>query len=126
MTDDLAPVLSKLPEPMPASTLTATVMARIEREAERSAEAKVTVQVRRPREVRTWLWTFAGVALVLAAFANGWLSTGSLPDFTSPRVGRGGQSLIPVQGPATALLGVGLLVYLAGLFAPLLSDQSRR
>ena len=123
MVDDLTPVLARLPEPLPPSTLTATVMARIEREAEQHAADTLAAPARRP-ELRAWLWTFVGIALVLVAFINGWLSMETLPDFTAPVIGRGRPSLMPAGGPFALLVGVGLLVYLAGLFAPLRSGKT--
>lgn len=124
MMDDLTPVLSRLPEPMPSSTLTATVMARIEREADHKAHAKVAVPASRARELRTWLWTFAGVAVVLMVFVNGWLSSGSLPNFTSARIGLGRAPLMPVGTSVSLFLALGLIAYLAGLFAPLRSEEA--
>ncbi len=124
MTDDLTPVLSQLPEPMPPSTLTATVMARIEREAELEADSMITVPVSRARELQTWFWTFAGIALVVFVFINGWVSAGSLPDFTASRIGLTAAPLMPIGTSVSLLLAFGLLVYLAGLFAPLRSDRT--
>ena len=121
MIDDLAPLLRDLPEPAPPSSMTATVMARIEREAEQKAHVKVGVPVSPARELRTWSWTVAGVALVLIAFVNGWLSSGSLPDFASARIGINHAPLMPVGTGVSMLLALGLIAYLAGLFAPLRS-----
>ena len=121
MTDDLTPFLSRLPEPMPQSTLTATVMARIEREAERKADSKATVPVGRARELQTWLWTFVGVALILTVFVSAWLSSGSLPNITSARIGLDHAPLVPVEARVSVLLALGLIAYLAGLFSPLRS-----
>ena len=126
MTDDLTPVLSQLPEPMPPSTLTATVMARIEREAELKAESMVAVPVNRARELQTWLWTFAGIALVVMGFINGWVSAGSLPDFTAARIGLNRAPLMPIETSVSLLLAIGLVAYLAGLFAPLRSERRDR
>jgi hypothetical protein len=42
-----------------------------------------------------------------------------LPSFTSPLIGQGSPTLIPIQGSAVLIIGLGLLIYLAGLFAPL-------
>jgi hypothetical protein len=123
MMDDLTPILSRLPEPMPASTLTATVMARIEREAEEKADAKAAAPASRAREFQTWLWTLVGVSLGLVVFINGWLSAGSLPDFTAARIGPKRAPLMPIGTSASLLLAVGLLVYVAGLFAPLRSER---
>ena len=117
--DDLTPVLSRLAEPMPPSTLTATVMARIEREAERKADEKVAVPVSRARELQTWLWTFVGVALVLAVFVSAWLSSGALPNITAARIGLNHPPLMPMESRVSLLLALGLIAYIAGLFAPL-------
>ena len=125
MTDDLAPLLNELPEPVPPSSITVTVMARIHREVEQKREAErksgstVTVSARQPRELQTWVWTFVGLALVLAVTIKGWLSSGSLPDFTSSRIGLGHVALMPVQGSLALLLALGLVIYLGGLFSPL-------
>ena len=121
MTDDLTPVLSQLPEPIPPAALTATVMARIEREAERKAEAAIAVPVNRPRELQTWLWTLVGVSLVLVVFINGWVASGPLPDFTSSRIGPNRAPLMPIETSVSLLLALGLAAYVAGLFAPLRS-----
>lgn len=119
MMDDLTPVLSRLPEPMPPSTLTATVMARIEREAEQRAEAKAAVPVSRAREWQAWLWTFSGAAIVMLVFIKGWLASGGLPSVTSARIGLGHAPLMPVGTSVSLLLALGLVAYLAGLFGPL-------
>jgi hypothetical protein len=121
MTDDLTPVLSRLPEPMPPSTLTATVMARIEREAGQRANATLTVARSRSREFQTWFWTFAGIGLVLMVFINGWLSSGVLPSLTAARIGFNRVPLMPAGTSVSLLLALGLIAYLAGLFAPLRS-----
>jgi hypothetical protein len=129
MMDDLTPLLSRLPEPPPASTLTASVMARVHREVERKLEAEQTSgaaiasRAGRLRELQPWLWSCGGVALVLLAFVNGWLSSGSLPSLTSARIGVGHQGLMPVGPGVSVLLALGLIVYLAGLFAPLRTGQ---
>ena len=122
MMDDLTPVLSRLPEPMPPSTLTARVMARIEREAEQKAH-EVAVPVSRARELQTWVWTTAGIALVLVVFIKSWISSGSLPSLIAARIGLNHQPLMPVGPSVSLFLALGLITYLTGLFAPL---QSRR
>lgn len=119
--DDLTPVLARLPEPAPPSTMTATVMARIEREAERKADEKAAVPAGRARESEPWLWTFAGVALVLMVFVQGWLSSGTLPNLTSARIGVNHAPLMPGGSSVSLLLALGLAIYLAGVFAPLRS-----
>lgn len=121
MNDDLAPLLKELTEPAPPPTMTATVMARIAREAERRAEVPAVAPADRRADVAAWLYTFAGVAVVLLVCGYGWISTRSMPDLTSARIGLGRPTLIPVQGPLLVALGLGLLFYVAGLFAPLRS-----
>jgi hypothetical protein len=123
MIDDLTPLLRDLPEPAPHSSMTASVMARIEREAERKAEARSATRVKATGEVRVLFLTVAGLALVGVLFAYGWLSLETPPDFTSPRIGFDRARLVPIQGPAMWLVGVGLVIYLAGLFAPLRSGE---
>jgi hypothetical protein len=114
MNDDLAPILSTLSEPVAPSSMTTTVMARIAREAD------LAVAVEQPRERPVWLWSLAGLVVVIAAVAYGWTTGVGLPDVLGPKVG-GRLALLPMGGPLTAVMAVGLLVYLAGLFAPLRS-----
>jgi predicted phage tail protein len=121
MNDELAPLLKALPEPAPPLTMTATVMARIAREADRRVEDQVTVPVRRGADVAAWLYSVTGAALVVVVFAYGWVTSGAMPDLTSARIGLGRPSMMPALGPFSALLGLGLLIYLAGLFSPLRS-----
>lgn len=116
MNDDLAPVLADLPEPPVPEGFAATVMARIARETE--PEVVVPVVARRAA-MPAYLWALVGVALVVGAGFYGWYDTGALPNLTSARVGLGRAAALPLQGPALVLCGVGLLVYLAGLLAPL-------
>jgi hypothetical protein len=63
--------------------------------------------------------------VVFCATAWRWLVTGALPDLTSPRIGRDSLALAPIDGPAVLVLGLGLLLYLGGLFAPLRSRIPR-
>ena len=129
MIDDLGEVRTRLVEPAPPATLKATVMARIAREADRasSAAAAEGVPVRRRHDGPVWLGAAAGLAIVLGASAYagayGWFETGALPDFTSPRTA-GNLALIPTE-PVALVVGLGLLVYLAGLLAPLGSGERR-
>ena len=121
MIDHVATVMARLPEPTPPASLKATVMARIAREAEQqdiAAEAADPARIRRERSA--WIWTLAGgLATVMGASVYGWLVRGAMPSFTSPLIGGVSPTLIPMQGSAALVIGVGLLIYLAGLFAPL-------
>jgi hypothetical protein len=119
MIDELAPVLTRLPDPAPPASFRAIVMARIERDVDRqrASEREATTPARRRYDRPVWLWTLAGLAIVLGASAYGLLAGGSLPDLTSPRIGRA-PLMMPMEGPAL-IVGLGLVVYMAGLLAPL-------
>ena len=120
MIDHVATLMARLPEPTPPASLKATVMARIAREAEEQREIAAADPARIPRERPVWIWTFAGgLATVLGTSVYGWLVKGALPSFTAPLIGGGMPTLIPMQGLAALIVGLGLLIYLAGLFAPL-------
>lgn len=125
MTDDLKLLLQQLPEPEPPSSISATVMARIAREVEQRAEAQTSPAVV-TRERPVWILAVAGAAIAFLVLVNGWLSTGSMPDMTSARIGIGRPAVIPILDlRLTALLAVAFLVYLAGLFAPLRRGEGR-
>ena len=125
MNDDLATVMTKLPEPPPPYSLKATVMARIAHEADlQSQEAEATPSLSRPRDWFVSLPILAGLAVVVAAVTAPWISEGTLPDLTSPRLGAITVSLIP-ESQIALVIGIGLLVYIAGLFAPLRRDARR-
>ncbi len=120
--DDLTSVMSRCPDPDPPATLTAVVMARIERDVDQKADTSV-VPVRR-RESPAWVWTLAGVAMVCGVSIYGWYATGSMPDVASSRIGLGREALMPTKGPGAVLLALGLLLYVVGLLAPLRSDKA--
>ena len=122
MIEDIATQMARLPEPTPPASLKATVMARIAREAELQQDiaAEAADPARIPRERPLWIWTLAGgLAMVFGASVYGWLVRGTLPSLTAPLVGGGNPTLLPIQGSAALIIGLGLLIYLAGLFAPL-------
>lgn len=123
MNDDLATLMTTLSEPAPPASLKATVMARIAREAE-DRQPPSPAPARSYRDRLVWIAAFAGLAIVAGAVAYGWLEAGSLPSGMSPRVGLVTISLIP-DGPSALVVGLGLLVYLAGLFGPLRSGAPR-
>ena len=129
MIDHVETLMAQLPEPTPPASLKATVMARIAREAELqqdlAADAADPARISRERPV--WIWTLAGgLATLIGASAYGWLVKGALPSFTAPLIGGGVPTLIPMQGSAALIIGLGLLIYLAGLFAPLRSSPPSR
>lgn len=121
MNDDLAPILSTLPEPVAPSSITATVMARIEREAAaQQAEAASPVHRRSKRDISMWVTASLGVVLVGGAVASGWYANG-LPDLVSPQLFRGGVDAAFTGWRASLVGVVGLVLCLRALFAPLRS-----
>ena len=127
MNDELAARLTRLPEPTPPASLPATVMARIAREADAGPAVRTahSAATRGVRDRLVWVSVLAGLAVVLCGSAYGWLVDGTVLDLTSPRIGQGGPSLTTLTGPAGLLLGLGLLAFVFGLFAPLRNDGGR-
>lgn len=124
MIDDLAPLVTGLSDPELPASFKATVMARIERDADRQSAVAAEEAASAPRQhdLPAWLWTFAGLVVVVCASAYGWLEMGSAPDFTSPRIGQR-LVLIPADGSTALAVALGLLAYMAGLLAPLRSGR---
>jgi hypothetical protein len=111
---------TRLPEPAPPASLKATVMARIAREADRreALAARPAPRRRSWRDAPAWLWTTAGIALTAGVRVYQHAQTGAPlgPDAPSPmRM----LTLLPADLTMAATILLGLLVYLAGLFAPL-------
>jgi hypothetical protein len=123
MNDDLTPLLQHLPEPEPPASIAATVMARIARDSEERTQAATSPLPRR-REWTAFALALAGMTLVFLVTIKGWLLMGELPGLTTARIGAGRSSLMPV-GPFMSFVWVGVVVYLAGLFAPLRSGTQR-
>jgi hypothetical protein len=126
MNDDLSTLMTNLSAPAPPASLKATVMARIAREADRQdAPVPSAIAPAHPgRDRVVWLSAFIGLAVVLSTVGYAWISAGTLPNVASPRLGPMSIPLIP-QGTAGMAIGLGLLVYLAGLFGPLRSDSRK-
>jgi hypothetical protein len=55
----------------------------------------------------------------MAVFVKGWLSSGSLPNLIAARIGFTHAPLLPSGPDVSLLLALGLMAYVAGLFAPL-------
>lgn len=121
MNDELAPLLSILPEPLPPSSIAVNVMARIEREAAlRKSDATSPSTARQKRDVSMWVWASLGIALFIGATGSSWYVYG-LPDLLSPRFLRGGIDA-GLSGWQATLAGIaGLLICLRALFSPLRS-----
>ena len=126
MNDEFGQLMTKLDEPEPPASLKATVMARIARESEKQetpAAAVATARTQRGHDWNAWLCVVAGFCVVILMSGYGWLAEGALPDVASPRLGPVRVALIP-DSPTVLIVGLGLLAYLAGLFAPLRSRGS--
>lgn len=116
MSDELNALMARLPEPDPPSTLMTTVMTRIAREPERAVDA-ARPPARPDRDMAIWVRLLTGAAIVMGVIAPAWFSAGS-PGSLLLRGGIGTGVAPQMAGPASLLLAAGLLLYLAGLFAP--------
>jgi hypothetical protein len=117
MNDDIGSMLKRLSDPAPPATLAASVMARVAREREESRSKVGRVAARQDR--RFWLWTPGGLIMTLVVIVPAWLGVVRSTAVTSWLPGIGTLGLVPATGPGVLLLALGLLIYLAGLFAPL-------
>ena len=98
-------------------------MARIARlPSERSSLLPVeafAVQTKSGRGERlAWGWGLGGLVIASGMYVRIEMAAGTLPDLTSSLIGRVPLVTIPVE-PALLVLGLGLLLYLKGLFSPL-------
>ncbi|MGD8330115.1 MAG: hypothetical protein PVJ49_11825 [Acidobacteriota bacterium] len=117
--------LQRLPEPEPPAHLAADVAARIARlDNERvttGAQRGRPEPVRPAREQLAWAAVIGGTAIGFAAQTYR-LATGEVaPSWLGIPAGRVIEGFLPALSlsPATAVLAVGLALYVAGLFAPL-------
>ena len=117
--------LKHLPEPAFPEGLTATITARIARlDEERAAvvaEPPWVARARAGRDRLAWAAALVGVAIGLGAQAYRLVLGEAALDLISPRISggmNGAVEMLPAS-PTVAVLAVGLLLYLAGLFAPL-------
>ena len=118
MIDPLEPLLTRLPAPDPPPTLAAHVMARIERLPDRGAVDASVGATAGGRERLWWIPLMAGVLLVVAVAAPGWMDAEYLRGTMSARIGLRGALPMAVDGAAGGLVLLGLLIFLFGLFAP--------
>jgi hypothetical protein len=129
VTDHDESGLTRLPEPVTPATLAATVMARVTRldAARPPAPLATPLPAAASREVRAspwkdvpaWVAALAGVALVFVSWTAGRLEAASWIGLVSSQVVTPSPVRLPPNGPVTVGLAVGVLLYLAGLFAPL-------
>jgi len=128
VTDPIENDMRRVGEPRPPAHLRPQVMARVSSAAEAGRPARVSAPLQHRGRRRAsphflaWLGALAGIA-VSAAW---WLRQPA--EFARWTSGRGlplvARDLVEVAHPHTAaLLALGLLLYLAGLFAPLRSKH---
>jgi|SRR5579864_659657 len=123
MIDELASTMTRLPDPAPPAPLAANVMARIarlpdERSLVTPAEMAAVNAESTGRERLAWGGGLAGVGIAFGTYVYGELAAGTLPDLISSRIGHGPLVTMPIE-PGMLVLGLGLLLYLKGLFTPL-------
>lgn len=117
--------LTRLPEPAVPAGLAAGINARIARlDAQRAATASEPSRLDAAdsrRDRLSWTVALVGATVGLGAQAYRMLLGEATLDLTSLRISGGLGSVIemPPLTPATAVLAAGLLLYLAGLLAPI-------
>jgi hypothetical protein len=125
MIDPIESQLKKLAEPRLPDAFAASVMARVARLPEpgagrRSTPASATPQ---PRDRFAWAAMGAGAAVAVVSWmigTNAIVSVSSLNPFLHPATAGD----VALSAPSGTLLAAGLLLYMAGLFAPFVR-QSR-
>ena len=123
MIDDVASTMTRLPDPAPPAALAANVMARIARlpdkpSSDPSADrAAVKAESGRGERLARG-WGLAGLVIAFGMYVRSEMAAGTLPDLISSRIGHVQLVTLTVE-PATLVLGLGLLLYLKGLFSPL-------
>ena len=121
MIDDLEQDLARLPEPAAPDSITATVMARVSRLSERPASvAPPAIVAASTTEFPAWAIAFVGLAVV----AVSWLAGGFETDWwreliASPPDAAQGAATLSVNWTAAFGVALGLVLYVAGLLAPL-------
>jgi hypothetical protein len=129
MIDDMASTMTRLPDPAPPASLAATVMARIarlpdERSALPPAETFAVKTTSGRGERLAWGWGLGGLVIAFGMYVRSEMAAGTLPDLISSRIGHVPLVTIPVE-PAMLVLGLGLVLYLRGLFSPLRRATSK-
>lgn len=128
MTGDVEPALTLLPEPEPPPSFSRTVMARVSRAAEARRPARLPGDplpssrkgsVGRARELAPGVGAIAGVAVAITSWAHGLLETRAALDLVPSLPWLSIPVKMPLGRSATLALALGLLLYVAGLFAPL-------
>ena len=123
--EQLDGLLARIPEPTPPPAFKATVMARIAREADQPLPDPAVVRTQRRRDRRAWMLASTGLLLAAGALAYPYLAAQVIPDL-SARMSPISAGAGAASGSLGILVAVGLLLYLAGLFAPLSQGDSRR
>ena len=114
MMERLEQRLARLPELAPPSSFAPNVMARIARLPDR-VQAVTPARARSHRERFAPLWLTAGLLIVLAVTVDGLVGAASASRSVMTRLGNS-TTVTVVTGLS---LGLGLWLFLHGLFAPL-------
>ncbi len=134
MKEPIEPDLTHMPEPMPPATLARNVMARVSRLADErrpapgsSPAARETARGAHRRgwqDVPAFVAALAGLSTVFAAWIDGRFETGWWWTFVSSYIRATDLARPPLNGLALVGLAAGLVIYAAGLFAPLRGERS--
>jgi hypothetical protein len=110
-----------LAEPVPPAALKTTVMARIARETGRPSPSapEVVAGPRRWRDLPAWLWLMAGIAAVAGVGFYERIQAALSQEWEGVSVPLATRLPMPEDRATAVVLALGLLVYLAGLLAPL-------
>jgi len=119
--------LTQLPEPTMPEGLAAGVTARIARIESDLVQAPPVTAADTRRDRLAWTTALAGLAVSLGAQLYGFAIGETTLDLMSLRtVGMDGAAGMLPTSPAVGVMVVGLLLYLAGLFAPARSTGRRQ
>jgi hypothetical protein len=124
MIDEMASKMTRLPSLAPPASLAANVMARVARLSDERSVVRPAVRTSligtesSSSERLAWVSGLAGLVIALGTYVHREMAAGTLPDFTSSRIGHVQLVTMPIE-PAMLVLALGLLLYLKGLFSPL-------
>ncbi len=135
MSDQIDYEWARLPEPEPPAAFGRAVMARLSRMADERAlhplASPASMRSRGGERLTHWIdlaagaAALAGLAIVLVSWIDAQAEAGWSLELWSRQLGTPGMMMLPQSGSVVWALAVGLVLYLAGTFAPLRGERSR-